>query len=352
MALRGGARGLSLAGLNIIVDGKLVPLAQLQEMVEGVARRRRERRRAGRTAQRQVGPVGARQLQLRREGRDRDAARASMPISGRWSAASTTASPTRRSSACRSRTASRASSSIRATKARSTPSRGLLSLYGSAYAAKNFYFDAIVNVAERRATTPSATSPTSTASGWSTADASGDTDGMTLSGGLSGGYDFLVGGLTMSPNLGFFYIDATIDGFTETGAGGLNLIYDEQKFKSLTGNVGLRRTYAWNLPWGVLLPHLRADYVREFEDDVDVFGVRFAAIRTRRARRRSWSRPTIRTQSYWRLAGGLLGAVQVRHLGLHRVSAPGELRVHQLPGRQRRVALPAQLLNGARRIEA
>ena len=34
MALRGGARGLSLAGLNIIVDGKPVPLAQLQEIAQ------------------------------------------------------------------------------------------------------------------------------------------------------------------------------------------------------------------------------------------------------------------------------------------------------------------------------
>ena len=33
IALRGGARGLSLAGLNVIVDGKMVPLAELQEMV-------------------------------------------------------------------------------------------------------------------------------------------------------------------------------------------------------------------------------------------------------------------------------------------------------------------------------
>ncbi|HEY5757639.1 MAG TPA: PKD domain-containing protein, partial [Steroidobacter sp.] len=36
MALRGGAKGLSLAGLNIIVDGKSVPLAQLQDMVKGL----------------------------------------------------------------------------------------------------------------------------------------------------------------------------------------------------------------------------------------------------------------------------------------------------------------------------
>src|SRR6185436_15536093 len=36
IALRGGAKGLSLAGLNIIVDGKYVPLAELQDMVKGL----------------------------------------------------------------------------------------------------------------------------------------------------------------------------------------------------------------------------------------------------------------------------------------------------------------------------
>jgi outer membrane autotransporter protein len=178
-----------------------------------------------------------------------------------------------------------------------------VSLYGSMYAARNFYLDAIFNVAnasydaERNITYVDG-------NGLVDEDAQGDTDGMTYSGGVSAGYDFLLGGLTLSPNLGFFYIDATIDGFAESGAGGLSLIYDEQNFKSLTGNLGVRMTYAWNLSWGVLLPHLRVDYVREFEDDVDVFGVRFAADPN------APSAPPILVetdnpdQSYWRLAGG------------------------------------------------
>src|SRR5262249_29120740 len=142
------------------------------------------------------------------------------------------------------------------------------------------------------------------------ADATGNSDGMTYSAGLSGGYDFLVGGLTISPNVGAFYIDATIDGFTEQGAGGLNLVYDEQKFKSMTANIGLRATYAWNLPWGVRWPHFRADFVREFEDDVDVFGVRFAADPD------AASTPPILVQtdnpdtSYWRLAAGMSAQFQ------------------------------------------
>jgi outer membrane autotransporter protein len=185
-----------------------------------------------------------------------------------------------------------------------------LSVYGSAYAAKNFYFDGIFNYqnssydAFRNITYVDGL-------GLVDVDATGDTDGTTLSGGLSAGYDFLAGGLTISPNVGFFYIDTTIDGFTEGGAGGLNLIYDEQKFKSMTGNAGLRLTYAWNVSWGVLLPHLRVDYVREFEDDVDVFGVRFANDPN------AASTPPVLVAtdnpdtSYWRLAGGF--SAQFKH---------------------------------------
>src|SRR6185503_14731204 len=36
IALRGGARGLSLAGLNLVIDGQHVPLAELQKMAEGL----------------------------------------------------------------------------------------------------------------------------------------------------------------------------------------------------------------------------------------------------------------------------------------------------------------------------
>ena len=139
-------------------------------------------------------------------------------------------------------------------------------------------------------------------------EAQGDTSGLTWSGGTSIGYDFLVGGLTVSPTAGAFYIDASIDGFTETGATGINLVYDDQDFQSLTGMLGLRLTYAWNLSWGVLLPHLRTDFVREFEDDVEVFGVRFAADPFADASNNPTPPILVRTEnpdtSYWRLAAG------------------------------------------------
>jgi outer membrane autotransporter protein len=308
IALRGGARGLSLAGLNVIVDGKMVPLAELQEMVGKFF--------GGGAAADEPGGLLSDKWGLWARGNfsfgEKDASASSPAFDAdQWAFVGGIDYRVSDKSVLGA-ALSYGSSEVEfaADDGALNTDSFALSLYGSAYAAKNFYFDGIVNFsnssydAERNIVYVDG-------SGLVTADAAGDTDGTTLSGGLSAGYDFLVGGLTISPNLGFFYIDTTIDGFTENGASGLNLIYDEQKFKSLTGNAGLRLTYAWNLSWGVLLPHLRADYVREFEDDVDVFGVRFANDPN------AASTPPVLVatdnpdQSYWRLAGGF--SAQFKH---------------------------------------
>jgi outer membrane autotransporter protein len=308
IALRGGARGLSLAGLNIIVDGKMVPLAQIEDMVKEFF--------GGGASADEPGGLLSDKWGLWARGNfsfgEKDANGTSPAFDADQWAFVGGLDYRLSDQAVIGGALSYGSSSVEFAAddgALDTDSISL-SLYGSAYAAKNFYFDGIVNFsnssydAARNITYVDGI-------GLVTADASGDTDGTTLSGGLSAGYDFLAGGLTISPNLGFFYIDTTIDGFTESGAGGLNLIYDEQKFKSLTGNAGLRLTYAWNVSWGVLLPQLRVDYVREFEDDVDVFGVRFANDPN------AASTPPVLVAtdnpdtSYWRLAGGF--SAQFKH---------------------------------------
>lgn len=301
MALRGGAKGLSLAGLNIIVDGKLVPLAQLQDMAKGLL--------GGGASADEPGLLSDKW--------------------GMWARGNYSFGEKNRSNSSPAFDADQwalvggldyrfndkwvggLSLAYGQSSIDFSPHEegGLdtdtwaFSLYGSAYAARNFYFDAIINVAnadygaDRNITYVDG-------AGLVNVDARGDTDGMTYSAGLSGGYDFLVGGLTLSPTVGLFYIDSTIDSFTERGAGGLNLIYDEQTFQSFTGNLGFRATYAWNLSWGVLLPHVRVDYVREFKDDVDVFGVRFAADPNANSAPPILVETDNPDESYWRLAAG------------------------------------------------
>lgn len=148
-------------------------------------------------------------------------------------------------------------------------------LYGSAYWG-NFYLDGVFNYA---GTDYDSKRRILYSEGGTEVDrtARGSTSGNAWSGGVSLGYDFYFGGFTVSPTLGYFYVDTNIDRFIERGAGGLNLAYDKQNYESATGNLGLRISYAWRTSWGVLIPHLRATYVREFEDATEVFGVRFAS---------------------------------------------------------------------------
>jgi uncharacterized protein YhjY with autotransporter beta-barrel domain len=304
VALRGGARGLSLAGLNIIVDGKPVPLAQLQDMgkklLGGGASSDADERgllsdRWGIWAR---GNYATGEKDKTLAAPSFDAKQWAMVggvdyrLSDNWVLGGSAAYGK-----------STLDFNPSAEGGLDTTSWAV-SVYGSAYAAKNVYFDGILNLAnsgydaDRNITYVDG-------SGLVSSDATGSTSGTTWSGGLSGGYDFLLGKLTLSPNVGVFYIKAQIDGFAEKGAGGLNLIYEEQQFKSFTANAGVRLTLPWNVSWGVILPHLRVDYVREFEKDADVFGVRFAADPNAN------STPPILVQtenpdpSYWRLAGGL-----------------------------------------------
>lgn len=310
MALRGGAKGLSLAGLNIIIDGKAVPLATLQKMATDLL---------GGGASSDADEAGGllsdkwgMWMRGNYSSGKKDASDASPSFDADQFAIIGGVDYRLSEKAVVGASMAYGDSSVefnpRSEGALDTTSWAL-SAYGSMYAARNFYLDAIFNyadsdyAADRNITYVDG-------QGLVSADARGDTGGMTLSGGLSLGYDFLVKGLTISPNIGAFYIDATIDSFTERGAGGLNLIYDEQNFKSLTSNLGFRVTYAWNHTWGVLLPHIRVDYVREFEDDVDVFGIRFAADPN------AGSTPPILVEtdnpdtSYWRLAAGFSAQFQ------------------------------------------
>jgi uncharacterized protein YhjY with autotransporter beta-barrel domain len=303
MALRGGAKGLSLAGLNIIVDGKSVPLAQLQDMVKGML--------GGGASADEPGGLLSDKWGMWARGNysfgDKDRNNSSPAFDAdQWAMVGGL------DYRFNDKWVGGVSLAYGQSSIDFNPRNegGLetdtwaISLYGSTYAAKNFYFDAIVNLAKADYGADRNISYVD-GTGLVNVDARGDTDGMTYSAGLSGGYDFLVGGLTLSPTIGLFYIDATIDSFSEQGAGGLNLIYDEQTFQSFTGNLGFRVTYAWNLSWGVLLPHVRVDYVREFKNDADVFGVRFAADPN------ATSAPPILVEtdnpdeSYWRLATGL-----------------------------------------------
>jgi len=149
-----------------------------------------------------------------------------------------------------------------------------LSAYGSAYVG-GVYLDGVLNYIDSEYDSTRHISYVEAVSAIERT-ALGSTGGETLSGGGAIGYDFIFGGFTFAPSVGYYYVDTSIDEFTERGAGGLDLVFTDQNYKSSTANAGVRASYVWNLPWGVFIPHFRGTFVREFEAAADVFGVRFA----------------------------------------------------------------------------
>lgn len=105
--------------------------------------------------------------------------------------------------------------------------------------------------------------------------ARGDTRGSQYSLGFGLGWDFSRGAWTYGPHAGAYFYDVDVDGFDEQGAGGLNLGIGSQSVRSLTANAGGHVSYALLTNWGVLIPNARVDWVREFEDGSEALSYRF-----------------------------------------------------------------------------
>ena len=182
-------------------------------------------------------------------------------------------------------------------------------LYATMYTKNGFYIDAIANYlqsnydSQRRIAFTEGGAPLDL-------NAQGDTSGATRGIAFTLGYDLNLGAFTIAPSFGYNYMESAIDSFREHGARGLDLAYQEQSYTSATANAGLRLTYAWKTHIGVIVPQIRGEFIREFIDDTEAFGVRFAndpfnetpliVVRTEEPDR-----------SYWRLAAGF--AAQFRY---------------------------------------
>jgi outer membrane lipase/esterase len=96
-----------------------------------------------------------------------------------------------------------------------------------------------------------------------------DTDGLEFTADLTGGYDFNFGAFTVGPRVGLHYKHADLNGFTETSADPFadTTTYFDQEDDSLSGTVGVQASYAISTGFGVVVPQVSAEYVREFLDD-------------------------------------------------------------------------------------
>ncbi len=97
--------------------------------------------------------------------------------------------------------------------------------------------------------------------------AKGDTGGSQVGVSVDLGYDIDLAGFSFGPTVGMDYLGTWIDGYKETGVPGFPLKYDDQDITSLLTSVGAEASYAISTGAAVIVPHVRATWEHEFEND-------------------------------------------------------------------------------------
>jgi outer membrane lipase/esterase len=150
------------------------------------------------------------------------------------------------------------------------------SIYSSFYLDDHFFIDGTFAYSDQRYRSLRGVNYTGVSQ---TATAKLDSD--TYSAGVITGYNFFVGGWTITPTARWMYRSIQMDGYTESlsnpgGAGGtLALAIGEQEYESITGNFGTQVSYAWSQPWGVVIPTVSAEYVHEFSNNPTAITAQF-----------------------------------------------------------------------------
>lgn len=105
--------------------------------------------------------------------------------------------------------------------------------------------------------------------------ATGETESSQMFFSITGNFDFVEGAFTYGPYASLDYIDGEIDGYEEVGNSGFEVGFDDQDIKSQVLTFGGRVQYAWSQPWGIVVPHARAEWKTELEDDRNAIVGRF-----------------------------------------------------------------------------
>ncbi len=148
--------------------------------------------------------------------------------------------------------------------------------YGSFYVNDNFYVDARISMAKPdfdQSRNIDFTLGETTIS----RVANGSTSSSQYSVAMSAGYNFYKNSWNITPNGSFRYIKTSIDGFTETGAGGFNFSYSDQDLESMIWSAGIKVSKAISLKNGVITPQFDFDYNYESLNDGNDIEARFVA---------------------------------------------------------------------------
>jgi len=107
--------------------------------------------------------------------------------------------------------------------------------------------------------------------------ADADYGGNQLGVSIGAGYDFDKGPLTYGVYGRAGYLEIDVDGYTESGASGLNLSVDGFSSTSVTSTLGARISRVFNTGRAVLVPQARFEWEHEFDQDADSLVARFTA---------------------------------------------------------------------------
>jgi len=93
--------------------------------------------------------------------------------------------------------------------------------------------------------------------------AKGSMSGSQISGALTSALDLRIGPWTFGPKLGAYFLDVDVDPVNEYGAGDANLAIGNQRAQSVRLSAGAHLSLALDVPFGVLTPSINADYVHD-----------------------------------------------------------------------------------------
>jgi outer membrane lipase/esterase len=103
-------------------------------------------------------------------------------------------------------------------------------------------------------------------------------DGRLLALSLGGGYEHaFANGVSVEGSLRLRYLDTTVDGYTESGAGALNLAIDDQNTSLFTSSLGGRAAWPVSFKWGVLIPQFDLSWEHDFDGGAHKIKGSFAA---------------------------------------------------------------------------
>lgn len=94
-----------------------------------------------------------------------------------------------------------------------------------------------------------------------------DTNGHTVSAFGTAGYRFNFGAVTVGPLLALRYTSATIDGYSENGAPGLDMIVQAQRAEQLIGSAGIAASTQYLMGTTMVVPYVNFALERDFMGD-------------------------------------------------------------------------------------